>query len=186
LVVQRVPQHYAPNKALGKVREAHSAFPPDDDFQARFAHFYLQSLVCSGLPSRENSSSCSRKANSKLTIVVAIIEFLRTYVVVPSHSNPRRGVSSIFNSSFLTPDRLEKLNGIEFAWAVRGDTAEDVGASDGATAAVTEAIVEGVVEPKVESKDDEEMKPEPEAVKKEEEEAGEAPEEDKTIDAVKV
>lgn len=33
-------------------------------------------------------------------------------------------------SSFLTPDRLEKLNGIEFAWAVRGDTADDAGNSD--------------------------------------------------------
>jgi hypothetical protein len=96
-------------------------------------------------------------------------------------------------SSFLTPDRLEKLNGIEFAWAVRGDTAED-GGDDEAAASDTkdgegEAVVEAkeeegeskikkeekgeskVTEDDGEAKKEEESKPEPEVKKDDDGEA---------------
>jgi hypothetical protein len=88
-------------------------------------------------------------------------------------------------SSFLTPDRLEKLNGIEFAWAVRGDTAEEAGNSDEAAGGVAG---EAEVEPKEEegeskeeegeAKNDEETKPKPEAKKEDDGEASAVKEED--------
>ena len=53
----------------------------------------------------------------------------RVLFVISSHASHAFFIFSFYpNSSFLTPDRHEKLNSIGFVWSVRGETIDELDA----------------------------------------------------------